>query len=89
MDYILNLIFGRPKGLSLKINDWSIKYCEQNSRPIYGIGFILHLLPEYESEIEKKSKTAAQMRKAKEEMKKLNDEIQRQEILMQKYNPLN
>jgi len=68
--------------------DWSIKYCERNSRPIYGIGFILHLLPEYESEIEKKSKTAAQMRKAKEEMKQLNDEIQRQEILMQKYNQL-
>ena len=68
--------------------DWSIKYCEQNNRPVYGIGFIMHLLPQYESDIDKKKKSAAQMKKTRDEMKKLNDEIQKQDLLMQRYNQL-
>tara|TARA_Y100000004_G_C8947848_1_gene427119 strand:- start:331 stop:1377 length:1047 start_codon:yes stop_codon:yes gene_type:complete len=68
--------------------DWSIKFCNSNNKPIYGIGFITHLLPQYVEEIEKKKRTAAQMKKVQDEMKELNDEMDRQDSLMNKYSSL-
>ncbi len=65
---------------------WSIKYCKENNKPIYGIGFINYLMPEYISTKEKKDnqkkRRAAEMEKAK----KRNDELEREQMLLQKYN---
>ena len=62
------------------------EYCKENNKPIYGIGFINYLMPEYISTKEKKDnqkkRRAAEMEKAK----KRNDELEREQMLLQKYN---
>ena len=65
--------------------EWCIDYCKINNKPIYGIGFILHLLPQYLEQIDKKNKSAAAMNKVKDEMKVLNETIESQDRLMNKY----
>tara|TARA_A100001515_G_scaffold145036_1_gene151462 strand:+ start:1903 stop:2943 length:1041 start_codon:yes stop_codon:yes gene_type:complete len=87
---VINSLYqlGYDKTFIKGLCDWSVKFCLDNKKPIYGIGFITHLLPQYEEDIEKKKKSAAEMKKRKQEMDKLNEEIQQQDFLLQKYNQL-
>ena len=79
---------GHDKDYIRGLCEYTISWCKQNSKPIYGIGFILHLLPDYEQQIAQKKKSAAEIKKRQQEMKELTDEIQRQDYLKEKYNQL-
>tara|TARA_R110001583_G_scaffold192994_1_gene360317 strand:- start:674 stop:1720 length:1047 start_codon:yes stop_codon:yes gene_type:complete len=67
---------------------WSIQYCKENNKEIYGIGFINYLLPQYITRLEtkqkKKVKMAAEMKKAKER----DAELEKERNLLTKYNML-
>ena len=87
---VLNGLYqnGYDKEFISGLCDYTIRFSKSNNKPIYGIGFITHLLPQYLDEIETKKKSAAQRQKVKDEMNELNAEIEKQDTLMIKYQAL-
>tara|TARA_R110000744_G_scaffold173486_2_gene292236 strand:- start:6175 stop:7227 length:1053 start_codon:yes stop_codon:yes gene_type:complete len=80
------------QGYSLKFIDglckFTISYCKQNNKPIYGIGFITHLLNEYLDKIERQKRSAAVKSKKDDEIKELNEQLQKEEMLLVKYQQM-
>jgi hypothetical protein len=80
------------QGHSLQFIDglcnFTISYCKENNKPVYGIGFITHLVNEYLDKIEKQKRSAAVKSKKEKEIKELNEELQKEEMMLSKYQQL-
>ena len=55
---VLNKLYqqGYSKDTIKDLITWSIGYCKEYNKPIYGIGFISYLMPEYQTHKDKKVK---------------------------------
>lgn len=79
---------GYKEDLLKDLVDWSIKYCNDNHKPIYGIGFISFLLPEYLASKEKIANQKVKLKEEKKLMVERDNEIEREDMIMGKYNLL-
>ena len=68
--------------------DWSVKWCKENHKPIYSIGFISFLLPEYISSKEKVNKQKERLVKENKLMNERDDQIAKETMLLGKYDLL-
>tara|TARA_A100001201_G_scaffold73078_2_gene66521 strand:+ start:631 stop:1689 length:1059 start_codon:yes stop_codon:yes gene_type:complete len=68
--------------------EWMPKYCKDNNKELYGIGFISWLIADYTAEKVKQSNQAAVLKREREKAKERDRELQEEALLMTRYNQL-
>ena len=70
------------------LSKWTIDYCKQNNKEIYGIGFISYLLPEYVAKLETAAKSKKRLAEEKEKQKLRDQELEQEHLTLERYKIL-
>ena len=87
---VLNKLYqqGYDKETITDLCNWSIGYCNENKKPIYGIGFISYLMPEYQAQKEKKDKQRKRRELEKKKQKERDDALEKEQMILQRFTQL-
>ncbi len=87
---VLNKLYqqGYSKDTIKDLITWSIGYCKEYNKPIYGIGFISYLMPEYQTHKDKKAKQKKHRELEVQKQKERDAALEKEQMILNRFDML-